>query len=161
MKKLLLFTGLLFLGPIIFAQSVGDSIKVENSFFGGYLYTQGGELLSFYELDDLVKSNPLAYKQMRKAQSEYTVATVVSFAGGLLIGYPLGTALGGGEPNWSIAGVGVVLTIIAIPIESSAHRKANQAIDLYNQGLNSSSARVKKELKLALNGNGFGLVFRF
>ena len=62
-----------------------------------------------------MKPNEQAYKLIKSAQSTYTWGKCIfSYAGGFMIGYPLGTALGGGEPNWAMANIGAGLKAASI-----------------------------------------------
>jgi hypothetical protein len=78
-----------------------------------------------------------------------------------MVGWPIGAAMAGGEPNWTMAGIGAGLIIISIPISLKFNKQAKQAVDIYNGGLQSSSLRTKSELRFLMTGNGLGLTFRF
>lgn len=100
---------------------------------------QGEKLLKVNQLVNTLKPNEQAYKQIKSAQSTYILAMILSYAGGFMVGYPIGTAFGGGEPNWAIAGVGAGLIVVAIPISQKFSKKARLAVDTYNRGLETSS----------------------
>ena len=72
-------------------------------------------------MSDMMKDNPEAYQYISKAKSTAGFANVLGFAGGFMIGWPIETALGGGKPNWILAGVGCGFLIITIPISNSAN----------------------------------------
>jgi hypothetical protein len=113
------------------------------------------------QLVNTMKPNDQAYNQIKSAQSTYTMAMIFSCAGGFMVGWPLGTAIGGGEPNWAMAGIGAGLIVVAIPISQSFNKKAKQAVEIYNGGLQTSSFWDKNELKLSKTGNGIGLTLSF
>lgn len=130
--------------------------------FGGHKYTQNNELKSLGDLADIMKSNTNAFELMKKGRTQRSLSAVLGFAGGGLIGWPLGTALGGGEANWTLAGIGAGLIVIGIPISSSANKKINQAVELYNASLNETSQNhFKPEFKIIANTNGLGLSMNF
>ena len=161
MRKLAFIITILTLGlSNVFAQSENDSITMKKV-FGGYQFYQGDKLLKVNQLVNVMKPNEQAYKQIKSAQSTYTMAMIFSYAGGFMIGYPLGTALGGGEPNWAMAGIGAGLIVVAIPISQSFNKKAKQAVETYNGGIQTSSFWDKSELKLSMTGNGIGLTLNF
>jgi hypothetical protein len=85
--------------------------------------------------------------------------TTLSIAGGLLVGFPLGTAIGGGDPNWALAGVGVGLFLLSIPLEIGYHKNVKAAVDTYNQSLERTTSRV--EFKLGLSATGIGVKLKF
>lgn len=143
-----------------FGQTASDSISIKKV-FGGYQFYQGKQRLNMNQLVNLMKPNEQAYKQIKSAESTYTMAMILSYAGGFMVGWPLGTAIGGGEPNWVMAGIGAGLIVVTIPISQSFNKKAKQAVETYNSGIQTSSFWDKKELKLLLTGNGIGLTLNF
>ena len=143
--------------PLCNAQKI-ETEKV----FGGYTYTQDGENLKMNQLVKTMESNQQAFDLIKKAQSSNTLASVFGFAGGGLVGWPVGTAIGGGDANWVLAGVGAGLIAIAIPISMNANKKANEAVDIYNASLNTTSYQeVKTEFNIIGNAQGVGLSIRF
>lgn len=143
-----------------FGQTASDSISMKKV-FGGYQFYQGEQRLNMNQLVKTMKPNEQAYKQIKSAQSTYTMAMIFSYAGGFMVGWPLGTALGGGEPNWAMAGIGAGLIVVAIPISQSFNKKAKQAVDTFNSGLQTSSFWDKNELNLTMTENGIGLTLNF
>ncbi|UOY06834.1 hypothetical protein L0P88_23315 [Muricauda sp. SCSIO 64092] len=130
--------------------------------FGGYKYTQNGKQMTMGDLVDAMESYQQSYELVKKAQSNNTLASIIGFAGGGLIGWPIGAAIGGGDANWTLAGIGAGLVAIGIPISSSANKKAKQAVELYNSSLNSTSFyEFKPEFKIMVNGNGIGFSMNF
>lgn len=130
--------------------------------FGGYKYTQDGNQLSFNDLVKTMESNQEAYDLMKKAKSNNTLASIVGGMGGGFLGWSLGSAIGGGDFNLTIAGIGAAFIAIGIPISSGVNRKAKQAIDLYNASLSSTSFReTNPEYKLILSGNTIGVAMKF
>tara|TARA_B110000977_G_C11034475_1_gene476512 strand:+ start:1585 stop:1797 length:213 start_codon:yes stop_codon:yes gene_type:complete len=70
--------------------------------------------------------------------------------------------LGGGNANWTLAGIGTGLVIIGIPISSGVNRDAKKAIELYNSSSSSTSYKqFKPEFKILANGNGIGIGIHF
>lgn len=136
-------------------------IKVEKV-FGGYKYTQNDEYMTMTDLVNAMENNTKAFELIKKAKSNSSIATILGFAGGGLIGFPIGQSLGGRDANWALAGIGAGLVAIAIPISSSANKKTNKAVELYNASLNSSAHyQFKPEFNIITNGNGVGFSVRF
>lgn len=71
--------------------------------------------------------NQDAYVLMDKVKTRTTVVSVFSYAGGFMIGWPIGTAIAGGDPNWSLAGVGAGLITLAF-IPAGAATKVGLAL---------------------------------
>lgn len=161
MKKIAIISALLYLSmSFTFGQTVSDSISMKKV-FGGYQFYQGNQRLNMNELVRTMESNEQAYQQIKSAKSTYTLATVVSTIGGAMVGWPLGTAIGGGKPNWTIAGIGAGLIVVSIPISQSFNKKAKKAVETYNSGFQTSSFWDRNELNLSIAGNGIGLTLSF
>lgn len=139
----------------------GQKIEIEEV-FAGYKFTQNGNQMTMKDLVKTMESNKQAFYLIKKAQSNETLASIIGFIGGGLIGWPIGTAIGGGDANWALAGIGVGFIAVAIPISSSANKKAKEAVELYNSSLNSTSFyKFKPEFEVIATGNGIGLSMIF
>lgn len=146
MKKLLLC--ILLLSSVIgYSQNLEWTKKGLKS--NGQIVT--GDWKPYFE------SNPEALELVTKAKSAFGTSQVVGFIGGFLIGWPIGTAIGGGEPEWAMLGAGVGIVAIAIPIESGAKKKMKKAVDLISESPSSGSA----SLKFQFSGGAVGLAFNF
>lgn len=144
---------------MLHAQSRENSIEMRRAPLGGAQFFRNGERLDYKRLDALLLGNSEASKQFRSARSASVIASMLGFAGGFMAGYPLGTALAGGQPNWSLAAVGAGLIGVSLPIQASFTRKARQAVDTYNEGIGGKEQVQHWELKL--KGNGLGLAYHF
>jgi hypothetical protein len=138
-----------------------QKIEIEKV-FGGYKYTQKGDKMTLQDLARTMESNPEASKLIRQAQTNNTISLITGGIGGFLIGYPIGTAISGKEPNWILAGIGAGIAIISFPLSSSANKKAKQAIELYNSSLKSTSFKeTKYDIDVVANANSIGLSIKF
>ncbi len=141
------------------AQSLTDTISIESS-----RYYQNGNMLNVKQLAQVVKSNQQAYDKVQSAQGNNTLANILSIPGGFLIGWPLGTAIAGGEPNWLLAGVGAGLIAIAIPVSITAKNQAAEGVRLYNNSLGNQTffeKQQKPSINLGITHNGVGVIMRF
>lgn len=143
------------------AQTTTPDSITSKKVFGGYQYFQDGKMLTLPQLTNLMKTNTEAYKLVKSAIVTNGFLSVLSYAGGFCIGYPIGQALGGGEPVWELAAVGAGLIAVAIPIANGVTKKMNNAVEVYNRGVRTTSFWDDKELKFQLTGNGLGLALRF
>ena len=100
-----------------------------------------------------MKSNTEAYEEMKLAKSKLDPGTIYGTIGGGLIGWQLGTYLGGGKTNWIVAGIGICATAISIPYTRSYNRHAKKAVRIYNEGLR-KTANLKPDIhfNIALQG---------
>jgi hypothetical protein len=141
--------------PFAHAQTSRDTISIiRNS------YWYRGDPLSANQLLDKMQNNPDAYAEMSIAKSNYDVAMVCSYIGGFCIGYPIGQAIGGGKPVWALAGIGVGVVIIAIPLSISFNKHARNAVRIYNSNLTRFGLN-KLNVKIEFSGSGIGLCCRF
>lgn len=121
----------LITGQVLGQESTGP-VEVREGF--GTSFVQNGKKLSPKQMLNLMDVNPAAYKEMEAAKLNNDWATAFGFAGGFLIGWPLGTAIGGGEPNWTLAGIGAGLVVVSIPFSTAYKKHALKAVDMYNNG---------------------------
>ena len=164
MRMFLKYTAILvflvFSSNLLRAQTDLDSITVIQS-SGGYQLNDGDRQLTKKELVSMLKTNDQAYRQFKSAQSTNAFGIVIGALGGGLVGWPIGTALAGGEPSWMMLGIGAGLIIVSIPISQSAIRKKIEAVETYNRGLRTTTFWDRSELKFAATGNGVGLTLVF
>jgi len=159
-KKLILSLLGLTISLSIFSQNQTDSIKIFK-IFGGYRFENKENVLTYNDMLDMMKDNPEAYQLMNKAKSTAGFANIMACAGGFMIGWPLGTALGGGKPNWTLAGVGCGLLIVTIPIISSSNQNALIAIKKHNSSIKKLSYQKQFDIKVGMCSNGLSLKLLF
>lgn len=152
---------LTMLFAILCAATFAHAQKIESKkMFGGYKYTQNGKTLTMGNLVSTMKTNPEAYRLIKKANTNQIVATIIGAAGGGLTGWPLGAAVGGGDPNWALAGIGAGLVAVSIPFATTSNKKAREAVEVYNSSL-SSSYKFSPEFKISSNRDGIGFAIVF
>lgn len=153
MKKLVL----LFLFVLFFFQiSLAQEIKVYKT-FGGVRFEMDTVTLGLNQVLEIVKENPQAYGELKRAKINYNAAGVFGFAGGILVGFPVGTAIAGGSPEWGLAAGGAVLLLASIPLTNAFRGHTMESLDLYNSKF--KTARLKPELQFY--GTGARLTIRF
>lgn len=167
MKKLLITISLLLFACIsIYSQTTKDTLKTkdinDSITVVGNRYYQNNMRLSMAQISDRLSANPTAYKMVKDARSSGFLSMILSCAGGGLIGYPVGTAIGGEEPKWAMAGIGAGLLAIAIPIAIGADKKVKKAVRLYNKSLKPIAyQKPKTSFCIENTQNGIGIVMRF
>ena len=79
-----------------------------------------------------------------------------------MISWPLGTYLGGGDPEWSLLAVGAGSFTVGMIFNSCTKKNARKAVEIYNAGVNPpTSNHIQSEIGVGLTGNGVGLTLRF
>lgn len=145
-------------GGVTFGQNQTDSITLRKK--TGTIYVQNGKILTPKQLLAITKVNPEAYSLMKKAKSNYDAANVFSFAGGFLIGWQVGAAIGGRDANWGVAGLGAGLVVVAIPFSVAYSKHVKNAVSNYNNGLSQAGLR-KINFSTGLCAHGIGLKVTF
>ena len=159
MKQILMML-IICISSNLFSQTKTDSISMRKV-GSDYQFYQNNEKLSMTQLLGILQHNEVTFKQIRSAQASHTLGLVMGMAGGFMVGYPIGTAIGGGKPNWTLAIVGGALVAVSIPISQNFKKKAHQAVETYNAGLQSISFWDTHELRLSIAENGVGFTFSF
>lgn len=139
----------------IYAQSNEYSIQVKKEAIGTS-FLQDEKKLSPRQLLEITRYNPLAYEEMKRAKSNYSAATVMGAIGGFLVGWPLGTAIAGEKPNWTMAGIGACFVGVSIPLAVLYTKQAKNAVDMHNQKVRQIPYN-NYNLGIGITGNGFGL----
>lgn len=87
---------------------------------------------------------------------------ILAGIGGALIGWPLGTAIGGGDPEWALAGIGAGFLAIGIPVAVIGQKRCSGGRYSSVPG-NTDYVAYKKKLELGLvaTGNTVGLRLNF
>lgn len=160
MKRALLALVLVLSCVTLYSQEKTDTIAVEKV-GGGYKFLYKDVTLNLTQLSDAVKSNPLANSEMSKAKTANVFGSILAYTGGYMIGYPVGTMLGGGQMNWAMFGIGTGLAILTIPISNAINKHLNAAVSAFNANPNGLSMSTKKELKLDMADSGIGLKMTF
>lgn len=157
MKNILLSFALLVFSLISNAQEIEMKLSLT-----GYKFTKNEEHLTWKELLNTTESNVEAYNFIKKAKTNNTVSSVISFAGGFLIGIPIGQSIGKDDPNWNLAYVGGGLAVVSLPFALRALSSAKNGVVTYNESLKSTyHNQFKPEFKITTSGNGLGLRMNF
>jgi hypothetical protein len=161
MKKLTISLIVLLISfTTAFGQTSNDSITLKKV-VGGYQFFYKQKRQNINQLVKIMEPDQQARDQMLAAQATNTLATIISCAGGFMVGWPIGTYIGGGKPNWVLAGIGAGLIVVSIPISQKFCRQSKEAVDTYNSGLSPTTFRDRNELKFSVTGNGATVTLRF
>ncbi len=112
------------------------------------------------DLVAITQNNSAAYAEIKKARTSNTIGSVIGGIGGFLVGYTLGTAIAGKNPNWAVAGVGAGLIGVSVPFAISTGKRVKNGVHIYNSSLRSTSSR-NIQLRGYLAAGGVGLRINF
>lgn len=141
-------------------QVFSQSIEVDKKFIG-YEFTLDENRLSLNDLEVLFKENEQSLSYLSKAKSQNNFSQIISGIGGFLIGWPLGTAIAGGDPEWAMAGVGAGLVAVSIPIYIKSQNNAEKAVKFYNANRSLAKSYFKPNLSLVASSNMLGIKMSF
>ena len=161
LANLLVLFILILVGNFSAHAQTDNSLYLKSNFWGNKFF-KGDTIISVNQVLYEMSPNESTYNLMLSAKKDFVLAQILGATGGLFIGIPIGTALVGGEPNWILAGIGVGIIGITIPISMNFKKKANEAISLHNRRIkNSAQLECKPTYNLQLGSNGLNLQFRF
>ncbi|MBZ9652243.1 hypothetical protein [Psychroflexus montanilacus] len=152
---------LLLLLVLISSLGFSQDISVSQNFWG-YEFKQGDQELSWSELLEETEVYPESYDLIKRAQSQNTLSSIFGFAGGALVGIPIGQTISSADPNWVLAIVGGALITVAVPLTSSSKRNLEDGVSRYNSSTKTSLRKeIQPEVSLIGNANGLGITLRF
>lgn len=152
---------LLLLLVLISSLGFSQDISVSQNFWG-YEFKQGDQELSWSELLEETEVYPESYDLIKRAQSQNTLSSIFGFAGGALVGIPIGQTISSADPNWVLAIVGGALITVAVPLTSSSKRNLEDGVSRYNSSTKTSLRHeVEPEVSIIGNANGLGITLRF
>lgn len=157
MKKVLFVLVAMFFSSLTMNSQEIEMKKV----WGGYQFSQDGKNLTLSDMQKIMKDNKEAYELVTSAKSNQTWALILGTAGGALVGFPIGTAIGGGDPEWALAGAGAALIVATIPIVKGFNKKTSKAVNLYNDGLSSNAYNFNPTFNLNIKGTSLGITMTF
>ncbi|SMC81360.1 hypothetical protein [Moheibacter sediminis] len=174
MKKLA-FT-LLLIPALAFAQvEETQSGKVSLGSDTKNFFIKNGEGFKLNQYKE-VFTNQEAIDRIRRARTNKTFASILTYTGSFGIGFGIGYALSvkdtkkkygysgfenrdkkDRQTGWIIAGVGAGITLTSIPLWSGYIKNINKGIELENGVIEEPTT----QLKLNVNGNGIGMAYQF
>lgn len=128
---------------------------------GGLIVKQGERELNQGELFDTLNEDPESARYVGRYKTKNVAGAILGGIGGGLIGFPLGQALGGGDPLWVLAIAGAGVIAVAIPIGISAGKDIRKGMDVYNENLNTSAFVPNPVLQFGGQRHGVGLSLKF
>jgi hypothetical protein len=138
-----------------FGVSQAQQIKMYKT-FGGARFEMGTLVLSPKQVLEILKVEPAAYEEFKRAKVNYNVAGVMGFSGAFLIALPVVSAIAGGDPEWGFVAGGAALILGSIHFNRTFKGLAFNALELYNSKL---TTRIQPTLHFY--GTQARLVIRF
>ena len=95
-------------------------------------YKQQGQVLNNKSMVETLERTPASADAAKTARGWSIFGSLLAYSGGALIGWPLGSEMGGQEPNWNLAYAGAGLAAGAIAVGFIAGSHLDDAVDAYN-----------------------------
>ncbi len=146
---------LLFITSFCMAQEGAKRVTIEAIKKGlGYRYTyETKPLVSWNDFSLVMAGSPESLSQLKKARTSGTVSMVLGSVGGALIGWPIGTAAVGGDPNWWLAAAGGGVVVVGIVFSGMSAKQLKKSVDIYNESVALVDGEPKSvEIVFAPNG---------
>ncbi len=169
MKKTFLSILLLIFSFIVLAPVDGSTQKKENKalkversrFSSDKYYYEGKEISEKKFLAQLCKFEE-SIGEWKTSKDMSCLAKVLGFAGGFLIGWPVGESLrDDGDPNWAIAGGGLVIFAGGFLAEMSSRKHRDRAIEVYNKMDRKIESSNPGNFDIAFSMRGLQLKYSF
>jgi uncharacterized membrane protein YfcA len=160
--KMYVMFSLFILPFLMLAQT--DSLSVRSSFWTGTSIQNNGRNISFYQAKEIVKANTASFEAIKKAESNANWSIAFQVAGGLGMGYTLGSFLSSenaSEVEWWQGAVGLGVAIIGLHFESKAKQNAQKGVDLFNENPPPTTSSFQPQFQFGLGLNGVGIGMRF
>jgi len=141
------------------AQTQGDSIY-QKKVLGETVFYQNDTRLKPTAMLNIMKPYPEAYNEMKRARSNHYAANFFGFIGGAFIGFPLGSAIAGGDANWVLAAIGTGILGIGIPFSIIYSKRAKKAVELYHQKLSYNKSH-NTSIHFKASATGIGICVSF
>ena len=129
----------------------------ELTYKGGVM--RDGVKLTHAEVKKVMTGNGEALKTYNSGQALGIVGIIFSGIGGGLVGYDLGTRLGGGEGDGTLLVVGAVSIGVGVGFALFGDAKVKKSVALYNSKLSNNSISYQINFGVTQTGIGFSMLF--
>ena len=161
------------LAVLVFTVSFSQEIKLNKS---GTKFEKDGVTYKLSEYKTQF-TNPIAKDYISNGRGSRTVANILGFGGGLLIGAGLPNALSSNKdsvfidpytgystkiktkkPGWTLVGIGLGVVAVAVPFAVVGNKKIRKGVETENKFKSTTTVNY---LQFNVNDNGVGLSYDF
>lgn len=119
---------------------------------------QNGIKLRPEQVRTAMSGNTEALQQYNNGRSLYVAGMIIAYPSALLMGWDLGTRLGGGEGNGILLGVGITGTVVGLIMGLTGESQIKQSVQLYNSKASNTSLY---QINFGFTQTGVGLCMQF
>ena len=158
---------LLFIIIVVWASSGNAQTTITISkHFGGIHYHVEDRRISPREAFKRIKVNPEAARMFRTGRPRRAIASLFAAVGGFTVGYHIARSTASqrvrSKANWPHMAFGAALIGASVPLYNSYSRRAEKAVEMFNDGIpysfNSSNVT---SFSLSAKNRGLALEFNF
>ena len=120
---------------------------------------QNGTKLKAEQVRVAMSDHGEALSQYNSGRSLFVGGMVIGYPCAFLLGFDLGTRLGGGEGNGAVLGIGAAGTIVGIIMMFSGEKKIKNSLQLYNSTAGNHSVSYQVNFGFTPTGVGFNVHF--
>ena len=154
-KELFLFFAVVSLCFTAFAQS---ELTYKSEVFQNGIF-QNGTKLKAYQVRKVMEENNEALALYNSGRPMFVMGQVIAYPCAFLLGFDLGTRLGGGEGNGTLLVIGATGTVAGLIIGLIGESKIKTSVSLYNSKANENTASC--QVDFGLTPTGVGICMRF
>jgi len=152
LKKTVLLS--LLIGSIY--SGFSQQLEIKSNLWGTKIY-QDGKLIGIKELTKITSSHKIANDFALKAKTNKGFSDVFGGVGGFLVGWSIGTKIGGGEFNNNLFYAGLGVIAVGIPFSIGMTKNAKKSVEAYNGNTGVSFVQYS----VIANSKGLGLSLNF
>lgn len=152
LKKTVLLS--LLIGSIY--SGFSQQLEIKSNFWGTKIY-QDGKLIGIKGLTEITSSHKNANDFALKAKTNKGFSDVFGGVGGFLVGWSIGTKIGGGKFNNNLFYTGLGVIAVGIPFSIGMAKNAKKSVEAYNGNTGVSSVQYS----IIANSKGLGLSLNF
>jgi hypothetical protein len=130
------------------AQSQGEIFVQQRGL--SFAYYMDGRQISKSELHAVLDRHLEANKELKQGHKNILPANLLSYAGGLLLGYQVTSQLTKGQSSWAVAGAGAGMITLSLPFSGAIMKREHHAVSRYNIALR-QAAEQNQDMRLSLH----------
>lgn len=130
-----------------------ELLSIGNGFWG-LTIRRGERRLSSMDIRALFSDQPEALSAFKRGKTINAFASIIGLPSAFLLGYGLGTLMGGGEVNGVVMAASGVGTAVGILMNVAGNSNIRRSVQLYNDKLTHNNGL---SIKLGLSAQGIGL----
>lgn len=119
-----------------------------------------GSPVNWFDAGNILKDIPEAMQKYSSGKTMVVIGDILSFAGGLTIGWGLGGLLAGKKDLWKVSVAGFGVLMVGLPISFSGQKNIFKSFDIYNESVKKNKETAYWSFGISETG-GVSLIYNF